>query len=121
MNYKIICVKVGSTCGDAMEHHFITTKEEWDMLMIFIDKFNETMIEKYGTDYDYDLCEVLCDVASKITKKQLEKFNYTNYDRMRDEITEYHEENVAKKCGHPHDDEGDLAAGGCFRCEMEAD
>jgi hypothetical protein len=92
MTYNIICVKVGSTVADAMEYHFITTWHEWDLLMKFISDFNETIYDKYGTDYDYDLCEVVCDVASKITLKQLEKFNFVNYARMRDEITEYHEE-----------------------------
>jgi len=87
MNYKIICVKVGSTCADAPEHHFITTEDDWLFMKLFIGNFNETMNE----DYDYDLCEYLCDVASNITNKQLEKFNYTNYARMRNKIIKYHE------------------------------
>jgi len=92
MNYKLICVRVGSTCADAPEHNYITSEDEWVFMKLFIDNFNEIMMEKYGTDYEYDLCEVLCDVAENITPKQLEKFNYTNYARMRNKIINYEED-----------------------------
>ena len=79
------------------------TKEEYDELFTYIDKgwliAADTVISNgFIINEDWE--------GEHLWKPEKEK-------------TEYHEEKVAKKCGHPHDDEGDLAAGGCFRCEME--